>query len=52
MGKQGCTEYEVIAAAKNANAYDFIMRLENGFDTMVGLGGGKVSGGQKQRIGT
>ena len=51
MGKQGCTRAEVEAAARSANAYDFIVRLEDGFDTMVGQGGGKVSGGQKQRIG-
>merc|ERR1712176_251151 len=50
LGKEGCTREEVEAAAKNANAYDFIMKLDDGFETMVGLGGGKVSGGQKQRI--
>lgn len=47
MGKLGCTRAEVEAAAKNANAYNFIMRLENGFDTMVGMGGGRVSGGKR-----
>lgn len=50
FGKAGCTREEVEEAAKNANAYDFIMGLENGFDTMVGVGGGKISGGQKQRV--
>jgi len=50
FGKAGCTRAEVEVAAKNANAYDFIMGLENGFDTMVGVGGGKISGGQKQRV--
>ena len=37
-------------AAKNANAYDFIMELENGFDTVIGERGNKLSGGQKQRL--
>jgi len=50
LGKEGCTQDEVEAAARNANAYNFIMKLDEGFDTMVGMGGGKISGGQKQRI--
>lgn len=50
FGKQNATKEEVELAAKNANAYDFIMGLEEGFDTMVGVGGGKISGGQKQRV--
>lgn len=50
LGKENCTQAEVEAAARHANAYGFITNLEEGFDTMVGLGGGKVSGGQKQRI--
>ena len=50
FGKPGCTRAEVEEAAKHANAYDFIMGLEEGFDTMVGVGGGKISGGQKQRV--
>jgi len=49
-GKENCTREDVEAAARNANAYDFISKLSDGFDTQVGLGGGKVSGGQKQRI--
>ena len=40
----------VIDAAKRANAHNFIMKLEKGYDTNVGAGGSKISGGQKQRI--
>jgi len=51
LGKsEGCTRAEVEEAARRANAYDFIMKLEDGFETMVGNAGGMVSGGQKQRI--
>lgn len=49
-GKPDATEREVIDAAKAAGAYDFIMNLENGFDTYVGERGVMLSGGQKQRI--
>jgi subfamily B ATP-binding cassette protein MsbA len=41
---------KVIEAAKTANAYDFIMGLESGFDTVIGERGNKLSGGQKQRL--
>ena len=37
-------------AAKAANCHDFIMKLENGYETMVGDAGGKLSGGERQRI--
>merc|ERR1712070_972436 len=50
FGKVNATREEVEEAARHANAYDFIMGLEDGFDTMVGVGGSKISGGQKQRV--
>ncbi len=49
-GKPDATREEVIEAAKNANAHDFIMSLENGYDTDIGQRGAKLSGGQKQRL--
>lgn len=49
-GKQEATDGEVIAAAKSAQAYDFIMELPENFDTQVSARGVNLSGGQKQRI--
>ncbi|SHE99823.1 ABC transporter ATP-binding protein [Caloramator proteoclasticus] len=49
-GKLDATEEEIINAAKAANAHDFIMELEDGYDTYIGERGVKLSGGQKQRI--
>lgn len=49
-GRPDATREEIIEAAKEANAYDFIMSLPNGFDTDIGQRGIKLSGGQKQRI--
>lgn len=49
-GKSGASREEVIAAAKNANAHDFIMSLPNGYETDIGQRGIKLSGGQKQRL--
>lgn len=50
LGNPGATDEEVYAAAKAANAHEFIMQLPNGYDTTVGERGVKLSGGQKQRI--
>lgn len=49
-GKLDATVEEVIAAAKNANAHEFIMELPDGYDTYIGQRGIKLSGGQKQRL--
>lgn len=49
-GKPDATDYEIIQAAKNANAHDFIMSFPNGYDTDIGQRGIKLSGGQKQRL--
>lgn len=49
-GKPDATKEEVIQAAKNANAHEFIMSLPNGYDTDIGQRGIKLSGGQKQRL--
>jgi subfamily B ATP-binding cassette protein MsbA len=50
FGQEEATEAEVIQAAKIANAHEFIMQLENGYQTVIGERGNKLSGGQKQRI--
>ena len=49
-GKEDATDEELIAAAKTAQAYDFIMEKEDGFDSLIAQGGANVSGGQKQRL--
>lgn len=50
FGTEQASEDEIIAAAKIANAHEFIMNLENGYDTNIGERGSKLSGGQKQRM--
>lgn len=50
FGKPDATEEEMIEAAKKACCHDFIMELPEGYDTVIGEGGGSLSGGQKQRI--
>ena len=49
-GKPGATREEVIEAAKNANAHEFIMAFPDGYDTDIGQRGIKLTGGQKQRL--
>ena len=50
MGKKGATDAEVKAAAKASGCHDFIMQLENGYETVAGGAGGHLSGGERQRI--
>ena len=50
FGVENATKEQVIAAAQIANAHDFIMETEKGYDTNIGDRGGKLSGGQRQRI--
>ena len=49
-GKPNATDKEMVEAAKRANIHDFVMTLENGYDTEIGERGVKLSGGQKQRL--
>ena len=49
-GREDASEKEIIQAAKDAQAYDFIMSFPDGFDTVLSQGGTNVSGGQKQRL--
>ena len=50
FGKTDATDEKIAHAAKIANAYDFIMKSEHGFDTGIGDRGGRLSGGQRQRV--
>ena len=50
MGKKGASDEEVVAAAKKCGCHEFIMSLENGYQTVCGASGGHLSGGERQRI--
>ena len=50
FGNETASKKEIIKAAKMAGAYDFIVKKENGFETMIGEGGSTLSGGERQRI--
>lgn len=50
FGRDGCTDEDIMKAAKEANAHDFIMKLPKKYETLVGERGAQLSGGQKQRI--
>jgi subfamily B ATP-binding cassette protein MsbA len=50
LGLDDVSQEDVLNAAKIANAHDFIMETQNGYDTNIGEGGSKLSGGQRQRI--
>lgn len=50
VGDQNATTEQIIAAARIANCHDFILKLENGYEAIVGEGGSTLSGGEKQRI--
>ena len=50
MGKKGASDEAVIAAAKSCGCHEFIMGLENGYQTICGASGGHLSGGERQRI--
>ena len=50
LGKPGATEAEIIEAAKIANAYDFIIKKDGGFQSIIGDRGSKLSGGERQRL--
>lgn len=50
FGKQSATHEEVVEVAKKACCHDFISQLPDGYDTVIGEGGGSLSGGEKQRI--
>jgi subfamily B ATP-binding cassette protein MsbA len=50
FGRSGASDEEIVNAAKAAAAHDFIVRMPEGYDTVVGPGGGRMSGGERQRI--
>ena len=50
LGRRGATDEEVLAAARAANCDEFVSRLPQGYDTMIGENGTRLSGGERQRI--
>lgn len=50
LGRKNATDEEVLAAAKAARCDEFVERLSNGYDTLIGENGGRLSGGERQRI--
>ena len=50
FGKQNATKEDIIKSAKEAGSHDFIQKLPNGYDTMIGESGANLSGGERQRI--
>ena len=50
LGRRGATDEEVLAAARAANCDEFVNRMPQGYDTMIGENGSKLSGGERQRI--
>lgn len=50
FSKEEATEDEIVQALKSANAWEFVVKMENGLDTFIGSGGAQISGGQKQRL--
>jgi ATP-binding cassette, subfamily B, bacterial MsbA len=50
VARPGCSEAEIVAAARKAHAHDFILQFANGYETNVGEQGAQLSGGQRQRI--
>ena len=50
LGRRGATDEEVLAAARAANCDEFVCRMPEGYQTMIGENGSKLSGGERQRI--
>ena len=50
LGRRDATDEEVLAAARAANCDEFVSRMPQGYDTMIGENGSKLSGGERQRI--